>query len=173
VDLGTGALLTTETSGPGGGESVAPSEEAAGATVGAANDVAAKEVVVMKRVSEVVTVEKAATVKATAEKEATNTATVEKTTAYKAATDKATVEKATVDRATKHKAVADEGATEEVDAKKIIAAGATEKPTTESVVPDPTIASVAGSKRAATQSNSTPFEKQFCSAWKQQYVVLF
>jgi hypothetical protein len=101
--------LTTETSRPGGGESIAPSEGAAGATVGAADDVAVKEAVVMKRGAEVVTVEKAAVVKATVEKAVTDRAIVEKTAAYKVTTDKATAEKATVDRATKDKAVADEG----------------------------------------------------------------
>jgi hypothetical protein len=78
-----------------------------------------------------------------------------------------------VDRVTVDKAIMDERATEEADAKKPAAAGVAEKPITESVGPNPTLAPVVGSKRAATQSDSTPPWKWFHGAWKQRYIVLF
>jgi hypothetical protein len=54
------------------------------------------------------------------------------------------------------KAIAEERATEEADAKKTTVAGAAEKSVVESVDPDPIVAPTAGSKRAATVSDSTP-----------------
>jgi hypothetical protein len=175
ADPRAGVPLTMEASGSDRGTSGARSEGAAAADV--VDDVTAKEATTKKRVADVVAAEKttaikaatkkAATDKAAADKTATEKATTDTTTADKVAVDKAVTEKATTDRATMNKAIMDERATEEAAAKKTVMAGATETYVMESVDSGSTLALAAGSKRAATPSDSTPPQKQFHGAWKQ------
>jgi hypothetical protein len=65
----------TETSGSGSDESTTPSEGVVGAIAGSIDDAVAKEATPKKRVVEVVTVEKAATIE-----DATNMAAADRTT---------------------------------------------------------------------------------------------
>jgi hypothetical protein len=150
-----------ETCGSGGCESIAPSEGAAGATTGAADDMVAKEAAVKKRVVDVVDVEKAAVVKATTEKATADRTAADKTGVDKASVDKAAAYKAAADRATTDKAITDERAAEEGDAMNTVVAGVAQKSIAESANTDPTLAPVAGSKRAATLSDSTPPRSSF------------
>jgi membrane protein involved in colicin uptake len=149
--------LMMKTSGSSGGESATPSEGPAAATMGVVDDAVAKEATMKKRAADVDTTKEAATIKAIV---------------VKAMTDRAT-NKVAADKAAADKDITDERATEEAAAMKTAAAGAVEKSVMESAGPGSTLAPVAGSKRAATPSKSTPHQKHFHGAWKQRYVVLF